>query len=302
MRNFIAQSRLLLCLGITFGLSSCTPAPNTAVQKPLPPTSLSTEDYTSSKTTPPTRDKEDKIPLEQRVLMLEGRVQFLESQMESARPVFNKVDVMGRHFSDLSRDLESKRDPTNLPLYSVPTKKTWVEGAKSPVVNKNSSSNHKTSNKNSIIKTQSSEAAALSKPKLIKAAVTTVRVGSQKNGATRIVLDTTQPSALHYDLDNGEKILVIDLPKNNWEADARKEIKSPPAMPLLVSSYQASEDQGGAHLVLKLKEAAKVTATARLNPTGRYGHRVYIDIMPALSAVKENKLNAQEKTDLKTKE
>ena len=108
-------------------------------------------------------------------------------------------------------------------------------------------------------------------------AVTSVRIGEQSKNVTRIVLDTTNVAEIHYDLDNTEGLLVIDIPKAKWATTpAQAFTKSP-----MVKSFKAMSDDSGAHFVTDLKQKAKVIATARLAPSATSGHRVYIDIAPA---------------------
>jgi hypothetical protein len=107
--------------------------------------------------------------------------------------------------------------------------------------------------------------------------VTSVRVGEQGKDITRIVLDTTKAAEIHYDLDNTEGLLVIDIPKAKWSTtESQNYPKSP-----MVKSFKATSDGSGAHFVTDLKQKAKVIATARLAPSGTSGNRVYIDIAPA---------------------
>ena len=107
-------------------------------------------------------------------------------------------------------------------------------------------------------------------------AVTSVRIGEQPKNITRIVLDTTKPAEIHYDLDNGEGLLVIDIPKAKWSTTESQTFKKSP----LIKSFKAVTDDTGAHFVTELKRKAKVVATARLSPGAGSGNRVYIDIAP----------------------
>lgn len=293
-------------------LAACTPASQTNSSHVIAPTSLAAmEDMGAHPLTSADREADQKVErkdssgpvtVEQKLQALENRVHFLESQMNASQPTLNKVEAMDRRFQELSGDLKTIRGGGAVPATPYLTKGSWVEAGSSQVKDTKKTSPKaetvkktpvKKAGKADVIKPVAIEpkpAAKLPAEKGIDqagsthSAVTSVRIGPQKNGATRIVLDTTQASALHYDLDNGEKILVIDLPQNSWKSEADKVIshgaEGSASDSLLVSSYHASEDESGAHLILKLKEASKVTATARLTPAGGHGHRVYVDVMP----------------------
>lgn len=202
---------------------------------------------------------------------LERRVEMLEGQMKSAQPTLKKVEVMEAHFKTLSLELGRIATTYNVPEIapvetaqpvSVPVVKKEVE---SPKVGKVETKPAPTPKKKEI----ASADAAL--------AVTSVRIGDQPKDVTRIVLDTTRPAEIHYDLDNGEGLLVIDVPKSAWSTTESLTLKKSP----MVKSFHASHDDAGAHLVVELKQTAKVVATARLKPSGDSGNRVYVDIAPA---------------------
>jgi hypothetical protein len=119
------------------------------------------------------------------------------------------------------------------------------------------------------------------KPKAAPAAATSgplkvnqVRIGEQPNGKTRIVLDSTQPAKINYDIDNGEKILVIEVPGAAWAASQSATLKNSP----LVSSYKAESDAAGSRVIIQLKADAQVLGTSRLAPANGAGHRVFLDL------------------------
>ncbi len=216
---------------------------------------------------------------EQRLSMLESRVGSLETDMAQARPVLKKVDAIEHHFKALSLELDridatyaQPVEPTPQPLLmatqpvETPVEKLAEKPVAKPVVKKA---------EKPVAKPTAKEIVPKADPKV--ASVTGVRIGDQKNDVTRIVLDTTKPAEMHYDLDNEEHLLVIDLAGNKWNALKNMTLKSSP----MVKAFHATEDDAGAHLVLELKKTAKVAATARLNPSGAYGHRVYLDLVPS---------------------
>ncbi len=199
---------------------------------------------------------------------LEGRVAALEGQMKAAQPTLKKVEVMETHFRALSSELDKIAASYETPVVAAPVAAEPVADVqKEAVVEKPAVLKKETP------KVKEKKAAVVSD----KLSVTSVRIGDQPKDITRIVLDTTKSAEIHYDLDNGENLLVIDIPKSEWATTESMDFKKSP----MVKSFHASHDETGAHLVINLKQTAKVVATARLKPSGDSGNRVYVDIAPA---------------------
>ncbi len=207
------------------------------------------------------------------------RVAVLEGQMKDAQPTLKKVDVMESHFKTLSLELgrisTTYHVPDEPPVAAIsPTvqpKQDDVKVEPKHVPEKVA--------KTEIVKKETIQKAPVKKTTPVNGplAVTSVRVGEQPKDVTRIVLDTSKPAEIHYDLDNGEGLLVIDVAGAAWSASQSQAIKNS----AMVKSFHASHDGDGAHLVVDLKRAAKVVATARLKPEGGSGNRVYVDVAPA---------------------
>ncbi len=106
------------------------------------------------------------------------------------------------------------------------------------------------------------------------AAVSSVRVGDHP-GKVRIVLDLTGPAKFAADVDNNEKILLVDLPGTGWTAETQKLIKNP-----LVKGYVAQKNAtgNGTVLAIKLAKPAKVLMATVLPPNESYGNRIAIDV------------------------
>ncbi|HNQ91463.1 MAG TPA: hypothetical protein PKI93_00860 [Alphaproteobacteria bacterium] len=211
-----------------------------------------------------------------RLSQLESRVESLETQVTQAQPTLKKVEAMETHFKALSLELDRISETyKDQPVVAVaapvaaPASKAEIKPeaqiTEMPKAKPTATAKKETA-KPQPKKTESSVAA-----------VTSVRIGEQKGEITRIVLDTTKAAELHYDLDNGEGLLVVDLPGNKWDAVKQMTLKNSP----MVKSFTGTSDENGAHLILQLKQTAKVATTARLNPSGAYGHRVYLDLVPS---------------------
>ena len=104
--------------------------------------------------------------------------------------------------------------------------------------------------------------------------VENVRFGKSGN-ATRVVLDLGAPASFRKDLDNNEKLLVIELPGTAWAT--RTSGRGSGVVETLTG--QQSED-GTSRLVLQLKQPIEIKRFKALPPSGPYGHRIFFDLAP----------------------
>jgi hypothetical protein len=103
-----------------------------------------------------------------------------------------------------------------------------------------------------------------------------VRVGEHPD-KVRIVLDVSGPAKFSYDIDNNEKLLIIDLPQSSWPTGAAGSFDGN----ALVSGYTAKPSaSGGVTLAVELKKPAKLTMSSALEPNESYGHRIVFDVAP----------------------
>lgn len=257
-------STVSLCSLVIFGLSACQTAPTAPPKEPV---ALTAQDPA--------------IVDDGAYRNLEMRVETLEGKMRVAEPTLKKIDAIEGHFKALSIELDKIAAENNLTVAATPSAVVQV-----PAV-------EKTQVMAPVAELKKEDAKPVAKPEVKKAepkkemakpnasaqvlAVTSVRIGDQPKNITRIVLDTTKPAEIHYDLDNSEGLLVVDIPKAKWSTTESQALKKSP----MVKSFKAVTDESGAHFVTELKQKAKVIATARLAPSGGSGNRVYIDIAPA---------------------
>lgn len=198
---------------------------------------------------------------------LESDVAGLQADMTQARPRLEKIESMEKHFRQLSLELDRINNtygvaPTAAPPKSVP-KAEKVAPKPKPVQAKPLPP---------VAEKKTAPAPAKAASGQLK--VQQVRVGEQAGGKTRIVLDTTSAAKINYDIDNGEKILLIEVPDAAWAAHQAQTLKNGG----LVSSYKAESDGAGSRLIVQLKGPAKVTGTSRLAPENGAGHRVFLDL------------------------
>jgi hypothetical protein len=106
-------------------------------------------------------------------------------------------------------------------------------------------------------------------------AVSNLRLGEYP-AKTRLVLDLSGPSPYSTELDNGEKLLVVQIPKAGWTAEQRKSLGNHP----LVAGYTAQPGpDGGTTLAIELKKPVKIAASSALPPNATYkSHRIFIDL------------------------
>lgn len=110
--------------------------------------------------------------------------------------------------------------------------------------------------------------------KTAAAAVTAIRIG-QHPGKVRIVLDLKGKSSYTADLDNAEKILVVELPEASWSAAAQQNFGGNP----VIASYttEAMSD-GGTRLIIQVKSSTSIVYQGVMGAEGGADNRVIIDL------------------------
>ena len=253
-----SKAILLMTVAASLSLTSCSGARThgraVATQPVHAPVNLQPVDATSM---PP-----EALPVSgdttQRIAMLEGEVSRLKQEVVAARPKIAKIDVMEQKFKDLSLGL----DHIDATYGMAATARIAAEAAPAP-------------------KAVAKAKAEQSKKQVEKAqpaykggkTVHDLRIGEQK-GFTRLVLDLGQPVKVTYDIDNAEKIMLIEIPGFTWSAAAEKTLSSSP----LIASYQVKSDAAGSHLAVQLKKATKVANYSQIGATGDKPPRAVIDI------------------------
>ncbi len=101
-----------------------------------------------------------------------------------------------------------------------------------------------------------------------------VRVGVHP-GKVRLVMDVSGAPKFMHDLDNAEKLLLVELPKTGWSAAAVKDFKGS----ALLKSYSVkTSDDGTSRLAIELKKAVKVGMAKVYEPNAVRGHRIVFDL------------------------
>ncbi len=101
-----------------------------------------------------------------------------------------------------------------------------------------------------------------------------VRFGEHPD-KTRIVLDMSAETTFKYDLDNGEKILMIELPQAGWKGQPESSTRNS----ALISSYSLMPDgQGGTRIIMQLRQDVQVRWAQAIPAAAGKDPRVVIDI------------------------
>lgn len=101
-----------------------------------------------------------------------------------------------------------------------------------------------------------------------------VRVGAHPD-SVRIVLDVMGgKDKFTANLDNAEKVLMVELPDTAWSAAKSEAIKGNP----LVASYSAQKSGNGTVLALTLKAETKILSSKTLKGSGGKPTRLLIDL------------------------
>lgn len=105
--------------------------------------------------------------------------------------------------------------------------------------------------------------------------VTAVRIGEHAT-KTRLVFDLTSKSKpeFKYDLDNGEKVLMVELPGSAWSGKTVGKPNSP-----LIAGWNAQKGSaGGSAVAIQLKKDARILSTEFLGSDGKDPSRLVLDI------------------------
>lgn len=110
-------------------------------------------------------------------------------------------------------------------------------------------------------------------PAVTASSVMDIRIGEHP-GKTRIVLDVRGKTGFTADLDNQEKIMVVELTEAGWSAAAQKTLSASP----LIASYRIEAlDNGGTLLIVQLKKSAAISYKGAMDDPGK-GQRLIIDL------------------------
>jgi hypothetical protein len=201
-----------------------------------------------------------------RVLRLEKRVDGMDRDFKQLLPPLKKLIVPGDELNVAIADIES-RQAQESPMPEINERIIVTDYTKQPGSLQNSAPSVTVP-----VITPASEAtpaAPMNGP-----TITDIRVG-EHSGKTRLVLDASGPVTFKYDLDNNEKLLLIELTGAGLSAPAQKNF----ANSAFLNAYTAQANGNGITLALELKKPAKIMSSATLAPDGaNTQYRVFFDI------------------------
>ena len=95
----------------------------------------------------------------------------------------------------------------------------------------------------------------------------------------RIVIDTNERTKFNIDIDNEEKLIIIELPDARWISSKSKIFEDS----ALLESYSIEplNDGKGSMIILSLQKSTSIMQENRLSPTSNMPyHRIYFDLKP----------------------
>ncbi len=204
----------------------------------------------------------------QRLENVEMALVELRSEIDKTVPAFQKIMLIDQKISELSAVIQRAQGmPTASPPVSIPVAEAQQNAI--PLT-----SGYESALQVPQLMDNRGNSTQLEKPVSVSA-VQDVRFG-EHGGRTRLVLDMSGPVAFSTDLDNNEKIFVIELPGVSWNASRAGQVPRS----LFVQSYSVHDEQtGGSRLVLQLKKPVRIRTAEVLKPTGTKGYRLFVDIV-----------------------
>lgn len=201
--------------------------------------------------------------MEARIARLEETVNTLRSDYDRIMPAFASLNTTNQRIQALLDQMEGGGKPPALassvqafavvPVAAKPEK----PAAEAP-------------------KTQTAVSAPPTKGEST-ATVTGLRIGEHAD-KTRLVFDLKAPAKpeFTYDLDNAEKVLLVDLGEIGWTAAEKGAPKSP-----MIAGWSAQKSaSGGASVAIELKKSAKIVSSQYLKAEGADPARLVLDIAP----------------------
>ena len=94
---------------------------------------------------------------------------------------------------------------------------------------------------------------------------------------TRLVLDASADVTYRYDIDNGENIMLIEMPGVVWQDDVQRQY---PKSPLIHSFTAVPTSSGGTNLAIQLRRNVKVGWANTLPSLDGQSRRVIFDLIP----------------------
>jgi len=101
-----------------------------------------------------------------------------------------------------------------------------------------------------------------------------IRIGEHP-GKTRIVMDSNTKTSFNADIDNGEKIMIIELSNADWTAKTAQNLRKSP----FISSFKVEPSGEGQLIIFQLKRNASIGYKADIGALSGSGRRFVIDLI-----------------------
>lgn len=206
---------------------------------------------------------------------LESAVTDLRREFEAVKPAVVRLVAVEDDIQDLIQELEQllQNEP---PSAVAPRAVTPQRAVTAPPPNSVSAENATSAAiKPPVVLTPEKPKPVAPPPASNNADAQRLRFGEHRD-KTRVVIDASKNIAYSVDLDNAEKLLVIDLPGASWGGQASwSSSKSP-----LVSSYTVQNiDDGGSRIIMVLKRSSSILKQTMIKPNAdSRSHRLVIDL------------------------
>lgn len=278
----------LLMIASATALAACSPGKPVGLSS-VPPETAGSSVQASTSIVPPTMDvaptpalhANEEAGIYARLARLENDVASMKGQIGRIAPALEKMPDLQTRLGELVaelKNLDARIDATrphtmaDMPGVKPAVKPALAKGLVTPVITTSEQTLHPAAKPAKIIPLKSQEPVRPAPEQEIK--IQQVRVGDYPD-KTRIVLDLTQKAAYTYDLDNVEKLLIVEVDASAWTAAAGADFAKSP----IVASYTAqATDNGKYRLILQLRQAVNVLRSQALPSNGDKGDRIVLDL------------------------
>jgi hypothetical protein len=234
--------------------------------------------------------------VEERIARLEQTVGSLRADYDRIMPAFASLNTTNERIQTLLDEIEKdsghKVGAATVPADNAPATKTEVttttaptapasfkatQNAMAPAATIKTDTVKPTTVKEEAAEPATPAAAAAPEASASGANVTGVRIG-EHGTKTRFVLDlsTKTKPEFKYDLDNAEKLLLVDLPSTGWTGNDSG--KGGAAAPIVAGWSVQKGAGGGSTLAIQLKKNARILSTQFLPADGKDPARLVMDI------------------------
>jgi len=197
---------------------------------------------------------------------LERAMQDLRSEFDNVKPSIKRLMAIEADIQGLVGELKRLADEPSSSFGANQSKRSITPAPMPDVMGANQMITPKSAAPKKSIKRKAPP------PTSGGTAVYDLRIGEHP-GKTRLVLDTNAKTSFSIDIDNNEKIMVVDLPEAKWTASKSKNLGSK-----TVGSYRVESSETGSLLILQLKKNAEVLSQSEIPGTGGAGRRIVIDL------------------------